>query len=215
MKWSEDVWGEIAPQFSEILSLPFITELTAGTLPEEKFLFYLRQDSVYLSSYVQVLAHIASRLSDGDMRSELLGFATDGISVERAIHQSFLAGDVSGPMAPTPTCLLYTSYLKSQVYSPVEVEMAAVLPCFRVYQRVGEIILSKANLESNPYSRWIETYADKQFAESTAHATEICDRLAAGTTPETRRLMSDAFVNGTRMEYLFWDSAYKLETWRI
>ncbi|MDE6371811.1 MAG: thiaminase II, partial [Duncaniella sp.] len=58
MKWSDEAWGEIVPMFGKILSLPFIKELTAGTLPEEKFLFYLRQDSVYLSSYVQVLAHI-------------------------------------------------------------------------------------------------------------------------------------------------------------
>ncbi|MDE6370919.1 MAG: TenA family protein, partial [Duncaniella sp.] len=156
-----------------------------------------------------------SRLADGDMRGQLLGFATDGISVEKAIHQSFLNGHEHEDAVPTATCLLYTSYLKSQSYSPVEVEMAAVLPCFLVYQRVGEAIVKEAEMETNPYSRWIETYSDRQFAESTIQAVAICDRLAEETTHANRRQMTEAFVMGTRMEYLFWESAYNMEKWKI
>lgn len=86
MKWSEEAWNNIEPIFNEILSLPFIKELQAGTLPDDKFLFYMHQDSIYLSSYGQVLAHIASRMPDASFRAKLLGFATDGIAVERELR---------------------------------------------------------------------------------------------------------------------------------
>lgn len=173
MKWSEEAWNSIEPIFNEILSLPFIKELQAGTLPDEKFLFYLHQDSMYLSSYGQVLAHIASRMPDASFRAKLLGFATDGVAVERDLHQTFLKGseDISSPQSPI--CLFYTSYLKSQAYSAVEVEMASVLPCFWIYQRVGKFIYDNSCRDMNPYKQWIETYADPYFEVATESAVAI------------------------------------------
>lgn len=215
MKWSEEVWKSIIPIYNKILTLPFIEELTKGILSEDKFLFYMNQDSLYLNSYVQVLSHIASRMPDDEFRMKLLEFAVDGINVEKSIHRYFLNGKVHESLKPSPACLLYTSFLKSQAYSMVEVEMASVLPCFWVYQRVGEHILAKSNIETNPYRKWIETYADKQFEEATRQAIIICDRLASALTPEQRELMTEAFIMGTKMELLFWDSAYNKEQWII
>ena len=215
MKWSEEAWNKIIPIYEKILSLPFIKELSDGILPEEKFTFYMQQDSIYLKSYVQVLSHIASRMPDERFRSHLLEFAVEGISVEKAIHQFFLSGKADGKGAASPLCLLYTSFLKSQAYSAVEVEMASVLPCFWVYQRVGDAILSAGCHENNPYKRWIETYADTRFLESTLQAIEICDGLASVATIENRQQMTEAFVTGSKMEYLFWDSAYNMEKWKI
>ncbi len=214
MKWSEEVWKTISPIYNKILTLPFIDELTKGILSEDRFLFYISQDSLYLNSYVQVLSHIASRIPGDEFRMKLLEFAADGINVEKSIHKYFLTGRVRESLQ-SPACMLYTSFLKSQAYSMVEVEMASVLPCFWVYQKVGEYILAKSNIETNPYRKWIETYADKQFAEATRQAIIICDQLAFALTPKQRELMTEAFIIGTKMEFLFWDSAYKKEQWII
>ncbi|MDE5730032.1 MAG: TenA family protein, partial [Alistipes sp.] len=179
------------------------------------FMFYLRQDSIYLGRYGRVLSHIASRLSDREQTAAFIRFASDGIEVEKALHESFLCGDVPSPQEISPTCLLYTSVLQSQATAPVEVEAAAVLPCFWVYQRVGEEILARQRGDGNPYMRWIATYADPAFGESTRRAIAICDALAARAGEEVRRRMTDIFVRCTKMEYLFWDSAWQLETWKI
>ncbi len=210
-KWSESAWEKITPIYDRILKLPFITELTAGDLSGEKFMNYMVQDSLYLKSYVQVLSHISSRLTDESSRRRLLEFALDGIEVEKAVHEEYLEGKEAERSDQSLTCLLYTSFLKSQAYSPVEVEMASVIPCFWVYQRVGEEILKRADTETNPYGKWILTYADPQFARATKDALSICDRLAAETTDEVRQMMTEAFILGTKMELLFWESAYKLE----
>ncbi|MDE6624251.1 MAG: TenA family protein [Alistipes sp.] len=213
--WSREAWEAAQPIYRKITQHPFVEELARGTLAPERFRFYLRQDSLYLASYAKVLAHIASRLTQRAQIADFVRFASDGIAVEEALHGSFLGGEVPAPDEISPTCLLYTSVLLAQATAPVEVEAAAVLPCFWIYQRVGEEILARQNDTPNPYARWIETYADPAFAASTARAIAVCDSLAAASGPEIRQRMTDIFVRCARMEWLFWESAYELEEWKI
>lgn len=215
-KWSDAAWEAAEPVFQKILAHPFIEELSTGTLSEERFRYYLRQDALYLAGYARLLAHIASRLGNKSHVEAFLGFATDGIAVERALHESFLGSDIPTPDQISPACLLYTSVLQSQALAPVEVEAAAILPCFWVYQRVGEAILARQQGgDANPYARWIATYGDPAFAAATARAVAICDGLAEGAAAETRAAMTAIFVRCTRMEWLFWESAWQLEQWKI
>jgi len=81
---------------------------------------------------------------------------------------------------------------------------------------VGEHILTNCpNLAANPYARWIETYGDHSFAEATRLAINICDSLAEKASDEIREEMTAIFKTCTRLEWMFWDSAYNLETWKI
>ena len=214
-RWSDSAWEAARPVYEKILEHPFVRALADGTLSAERFRFYLRQDALYLDGYARRLAHIAARLGRKEHTEAFLRFAADGIAVERALHEQFLGGEHPAPDEISPACLLYTSVLESQTTAPVEVEAAAVLPCFVVYQRVGEAIHAQQQGTENPYRQWIETYADPAFAASTAEATAICDALADAAGDATRRRMTDIFVRCTRMEWLFWESAWQLETWKI
>lgn len=213
IKWSEKVWCEAEPIYRAILQLPFVTELAAGVLDKGRFMYYIGQDSLYIDNYSRVLAHIASRLPSKLQMADFLKFADDGILVEKALHESYLGG--SKPTAgASPTCLLYTSFESAMAAEPVEVEAAAILPCFWVYQRVGSEILDSCAAD-NPYARWIETYGDESFARATTRAIEICDELADNTTDAVRRRMTEVFVTAARLEWMFWDSAYNMEKWKI
>lgn len=213
MKWSEKVWQLAEPVYRSILTHPFIIELAEGTLSRERFLFYLNQDALYIDNYCRVLAHIASRLKRKEHVEDFLRFASDGIAVEKELHRSYL-GAIDKNAAPTPTCLLYNSFESALAMAPVEVEAAAILPCFWIYQQVGVNILA-SSLPDNPYHRWIATYGDEAFAESTHRAIEICDELADAASEQTRADMTEAFLTAARMEWMFWDSAYNLEKWKI
>ena len=214
-KWSEEVWELAAPTYGKIIEHPFITELSAGSLPQEKFRFYLRQDALYLENYARILSHIASRLPDKGHVTSFINFASAGIVVEKELHASCLGGEIPPVSEISPSCLLYSSVLQSFATAPVEVEAAAILPCFWVYNRVGKEILSMQTGDGNPYSRWIGTYADEGFTASTLRAVEICDALAHGTGKATRERMTDAFLLCTKMEWMFWDSAWEMEKWKI
>ncbi len=212
-KWSDDAWKAASHIYQEILNLPFVKQLSEGTLSKDKFIFYINQDSIYIENYCRVLAHIASRLKKQEHISDFLKFASVGIEVEKILHATYL-GEGHNSVSPTPTTLLYNSYESAKGLGPVEIEAASILPCFWVYQKVGEHIYQTSS-HDNPYYQWIATYSDKDFEKSTLRAIEICDELAENSSEEIRQKMTEAFVMATRMEWMFWDSAYNLEKWKI
>lgn len=210
MKWSQQAWQAAEGIYKSILELPFLKELAAGTLPMDKFHFYISQDNQYIDVYSRVLAHIASRLPKMDDVDTFLQFAKDGVAVEKSLHSSF---NPDTGMGKSMACEFYTSYLKSQSDQDVAVETAAILPCFWIYLEVGKHILNIADMEGNPYRDWIAAYSDPAFEESNQQCIDICDALADASTEQTRRLMTQAFLTCSRMEWLFWDSAYRKELW--
>lgn len=204
-KWSEEAWEKSLPIVEQIKQLPFLRELSDGTLPQEIFRYYISQDNLYIDIYTRVLAHIASRLPEMADVATFLEFAASGVVFEKELH----AGYNPDPTLPkSDACQFYTSYLRARSQSDVAVEAAAILPCFWVYLEVGLHILATANLDGNPYRRWIETYSAPVFVENTRKAIEICDRLADNATEDVRRQMTDTFIDCTRLEKLFWESAY-------
>lgn len=211
-RWSVEAWNASLPIYEAILRLPFITELANGSLDREIFERYIRQDSLYIKEYSRVLAHIASRLEDVKEMEAFLRFAGDGVLVEKELHGMYVSEEA---VEMSPTCLFYTSFLKSLSMEPVEVEASAVLPCFWIYLAVGKHILSIAKMEGNPYANWIRTYSDAGFDASTERAIAICDKLADGASRHVRRRMTDAYVMASRMEWVFWDAAYRNYKWKI
>lgn len=216
MKWSEEAWRASAPVYEAILHLPFIKELISGDLPQEKFQFYLQQDALYLAEYGKILAGIAGKLDQKDWREAFLKFASDTVSVEQALHQLYLKEDKHKETEATPTCTLYTGHLYQQLAgASIEEALAAVLPCFWVYQKVGDHILAHQSQTNNPYQTWINTYGGEDFALAVNKAIAICDAAAVDTTPARRKQMTRAFGLAFKMEWMFWNSAWDLEQWPV
>lgn len=214
MKFSEYTVKEAQTLYNSISSHPFVAELASGSLPQEKFLFYINQDALYLETYRKVLTGIGAKLAHEDHAKSFLSFAMDTINVEKALHEFFLDGK-KPTAAYSPACLLYTSFLARQLsLEPLELAVAAVLPCFHVYKYVGDYILSDYNKE-NPYINWINTYGGEDFANATERAFEIYDIMAENSTDRGRRLMLENYMICTKMEWMFWNSAYNLEQWQI
>lgn len=217
MKWSEQAWERVKPIYNQILAMPFNQELSKGTLPKEKFIFYLAQDAYYLLAFGRTLSAISSRMQDAELVLDFAGFATGAIFAERSLHESyFVEFGLDSEVKPTPSTLLYTNYILSEAaYANVEVAAAAVLPCFWIYKAVGDYIFAQQNDDQNPYKRWIDMYAGVEFAAAVEKAINITDQLAMQASAVTREKMLFAFETATRLEWMFWDSAYQMEKWKI
>lgn len=221
MKWSDTAWEEAAPVFRKILEHPFITELAAGTLSRDRFAAYLVQDSLYLREYARVMSLIASRLGNPEHAALFLASAMENLDSEKEIHDLYLDGtglrDIREP-AMSPACLMCSSHLWRQAAAePLEIALASVLPCFVVYDKTGKSVYAAAalSLDSNPYREWISLYGSGSFDDSTARITELCNDAAAASSEEMRKKMTEAFVTGVKMEWMFWNSAYIKEQWTI
>ena len=215
MTWSEQAWNSIEPIYDTILAMPFIKELADGSLPKEKFQFYMAQDSIYLEHFGRALSTIASKARNIEDALAFNRFAEGAIVAENALHSSYFVDfGVSDRGVPEPACHHYIHYLKSTVtFESVEIGMAAVLPCFWIYKKVGDYIYQNQNTENNPYKKWIDMYAGEEFGDSVNQAISICDKAGANTTDEVRTLMTEAFITASRLEYDFWDGAYRLRKW--
>lgn len=217
MNWNEHAWLAIENIYKSIQKMPFIEQLRTGTLDMEKFQYYLKQDSLYLEDFSRVLAVIGTRLSSLDDMKLFIGFSEGAIAAEVGLHEAYFKSyGVENRGEMLPACHHYTSYLKSVVATePVEVALAAVLPCFWIYQEIGDYIYKNRVEDNNPFNNWIDTYAGEDFADSVKKAIEVCNRYAEKTTEKTRADMTKAFVYASQLEFDFWDAADQLRDWNV
>ena len=82
MKWSEKAWQRIEKLYTTILEMPFNQELKNGTLPKEKFKFYMTQDAIYLGEFSKSLSTISSKMHNTEHMLAFSQFATDAVVVE-------------------------------------------------------------------------------------------------------------------------------------
>lgn len=215
MKWSEQTWEKIDTTYKGILNMPFVQELANGTLPKNKFQFYMAQDSLYLEHFGRALALIGAKSHDIGDALTYIRFAEGAIVVENALHESYFQDfGVTDKGTIQPACHHYTHFLKSTAaLDPVEVALAATLPCFWIYKKVGDHIYKEQQIANNPYQRWIDTYGGEEFSNSVQRAIMICDLAAERSTPGIRTRMTEAFILASHLEYHFWDAAYTERTW--
>ncbi|HIC42772.1 MAG TPA: thiaminase II [Sulfurimonas sp.] len=214
--WYEQTRAKTENIFQSIISHDFVTELMQATLDKDTFGFYVNQDSLYLSEYKKALVAVGSKCHHHKDTQFFYESATGIIQVEDALHKEFLEEKYINP-EPSPTCELYNSYLARIVNNEsVEVGVAAVLPCFTIYKEVGDFILkTQANKDSNPYQAWIATYASDEFALAVEQAINIVNTYALTASPQSLAKMEEVFIKTSKLEWMFWDSAYKQEAWKI
>lgn len=220
MTFSADAWARNAARYEAIRTMPFNAELAAGTLSKARFQHYILQDAHYLVGFGRALAIAAARALLPDRIVQFAGAAQGAIVVERALHEGFMrdfgvsAADFEAAEM-TPASQHYVSYLLATAYGADHaVALAALLPCFWIYAEVGRDIHGRA-AKPNPYQAWIDTYAGDAFHEAVAKMIAATDEAAAGAAPGTLAAMHTAYTAATRLEFLFWDSAWRLEAWPL
>lgn len=215
MNWSDSAWEKAKGVYHDITVMPFVKELAAGTLELDKFKFYMEQDSNYLEYFGRTLSLIAARVHDIDHVLDFIRFAEGAIVVEKSLHESyFKMYGLKEKAGLSPTCHHYVHFMQSTAaLAQVETAMAAVLPCFWIYKKVGDFIIQSQNNPDNPYQNWIDTYAGDEFGLLVEKTISICNTVASQCTALQRERMTDAFLTASRLEWAFWDSAWKLEKW--
>lgn len=218
--FSSHAWQNNLPLYEKILAMPFNAELAAGTLSLDRFRHYIIQDAHYLEGFARALALAAAKADNADHIVQFAEAAKTAIIVERALHADYFrqfgisATDFAAAQ-PTPVCDHYVSYLlRIAALEPFPVVLAALLPCFWIYLEVGKDIHARA-AKPNPYQAWIDTYAGEEFAAAVQAVIATTDEVAARASEETLRSMQYAFTRATQLEWMFWDSAYRLAKWPV
>jgi thiaminase/transcriptional activator TenA len=200
---------------------PFLRELHAGTLPMNRFTYFILQDYVYLLDFAQVLCQGGAKSPNLETLELFCRHALGAVEVERAFHTSFgkslglsrkqLDSVPKGPMTQS-----YINHLQSVARSGSLGELvAAVLPCYWIYGEVGRRLYRNRPRKPKIYRQWIETYASEEFWKPVREQIQLMDRIAASASGDQKKLMIAHFVLSSRYEFLFWEQAYRLESWPV
>ena len=239
--YSEVLWRSVQPVYRAVLEHPFVVGLGDGTLPRPAFRYFVVQDSHYLRDYARALALCAAKAPDeGDLRA-FAGDAVAAVEAEQTMHAEFMADLAAadgngagvearagsragseagsragpGPGEVMPTTRAYTSYLLATVYGGSFLEgLAAVLPCYWIYARVGEALLAGSSPDPL-YARWITAYGDETFQAVVRRVVALVDRVATEASESERRRAADHFLTTSRYEWMFWDAAWRQERWPV
>jgi thiaminase (transcriptional activator TenA) len=218
--FSREAWDRNAAVYERIRTMPFNAELAAGTLSEARFKHYITQDAHYLVGFGRALTLAAAKAPNPDRVVQFAKSAEGAIVVERALHGSFFAQyaitrDAFAQTPLSPACHHYVSFLLATAYGePYDVLLGALLPCFWIYAEVGRDIHARAK-PGNPYQAWIDTYAGEEFHAAVRAVIAATDEAAALASADVRARMHAAFARATQLEWMFWDSAYRLEQWPV
>ena len=184
---------------------PFVRGIGDGTLPEEPFRWYVRQDYRFLIDYGRLLALGAARAPRlADMR-RLAGLAHAVLETEMTLHTGFaqrwgIALAELEAERPAPVTAGYCDFLlRTAALGDFAELAAALLPCMWAYAEIGARLAAAGTPEHPGYAAWIATYADPEF--------QALAGLGAGEGGRAR--MHAAFRASSEHELAFWESAWR------
>ena len=214
--FSEELRVEAEPIWERIFSHPFLREIKDGTLPVEKFRYYLTQDYQYLEGFARAVAMALAKAPDSGLVEELSHRVLT--PVERPLHHSLMeaAGvtmaDIEA-IGRSPTNTAYVNHmLVTASLHGLGPTAAALLPCPWTYH----LLKDEVGASEHPlYSKWTGAYVAGLLENSVAAWRSFVDRMAEDCSPAERAAMREAFLVSSRYEYMFWDMAYRREGWPV
>jgi thiaminase/transcriptional activator TenA len=199
----------------------FLLELHAGTLPMNRFTYFILQDYVYLLDFAQVLCQGGAKSPDLETLELFCRHALGAVEVERTFHASFgktlgLSRKQLNAVPKGPITQAYIGHLQSVARSGTLGELvAAVLPCYWIYGEVGRRLYRDRPSKPKIYRQWIETYASEEFWKPVREQIQLMDRLGVAASSREKKLMTAHFILSSRYEFTFWEQAYRLESWPV
>lgn len=222
MTFSETLRAQAERLWTASAGHPFVLGIGDGSLPLDRFSFYIRQDYVFLIEFSRVLALAVARADDLEDMQRYASLLDATLNGEMELHRAYCARVGIGreeleATTAAPATHAYTRHLLHVALSGTLAEItASLIPCMRGYAEIGAELAARGEPLSQPlYGEWIRTYAAPEFQELASWTCALLDRLAQDAGEAERRRISRAFLTSSRYEVLFWDAAYEMREWPL
>ncbi|MCR6106095.1 thiaminase II [Salipaludibacillus agaradhaerens] len=207
--------------FDACYNHPFVQGIGKGELSKGQLIHYVKQDFEYLNAMIQTRAYTMAKCTD----REKMALLNEGISFiladETHPHHNFchVAGvDYETLQGETlaPNAHHYSRYMLQVAQSGTLGEALAVaLPCPWIYLDIGERLMNDVKPdESHPFYPWISFYGNLEMPSITKTLRWL-DELAEDAGEAECERMRQHFINGCKMEYMFFDMAYTEQAWPV
>ena len=205
--------------WNDLISHKFVLEMADDSLPIEKFVFYLRQDHIFLKEFCAFLLIAKQKSGDQKLRIWFENLYRSTIDSEMHMQRELLLSlgisnidnNATTAIAIAPATLNYISFLRqisSSSTKNLEVIVSAMAPCPWSYLEIAQK-LSKSDSKTDVYCKWIQFYSSKESQQQIKELKNILSRLYDQANESTKRLMKEHFGVACKYEYDFWEMSYK------
>tara|TARA_B110000977_G_scaffold157982_1_gene201252 strand:+ start:1381 stop:2055 length:675 start_codon:yes stop_codon:yes gene_type:complete len=200
--------------WQEYVSHRFVTGMGDGTLPRAAFLYYLKQDYVFLIHFSRAWALAVTKADTVDEMRACTATLNALINEELKLHIELCGreGIDEATLFATqeaPQNLVYTRYVLDAGYSGDFLDMlAALAPCVLGYGEIGASLGASAT--SDIYREWINAYSSSEYQDVCGEFGVLMDNAIhsrLGTTAEHSARMpalQKRFTMATSLEVGFW-----------
>ena len=206
-----------APIWAKCLAHPFVAGIGDGSLPAEKFRYFMLQDYLYLFDYARVFALGVAKARDPELMRAFAANVDATLNGEMNLHRAYMkrlgiTEEQVLSVRPALDNLSYTNYMLSVAYTGTPAEIvAAILACSWSYAEIGQALARVPGALEHPfYGEWIQSYAGEEYAAVNAGLIDLMNRLGREAGPEQLQRLTEIFCNCSRYELGFWDMAWEM-----
>ncbi|MDZ7852122.1 MAG: thiaminase II [Halomonas sp.] len=191
----------------------FVRGLGYGTLDENAFRHYLKQDYLFLIHFARAFALAAYKSrSLADLRQAHEGLKAI-VDLELGLHVGYCQewGISEADLAALPEAratLAYTRYVLDVGSRGDLLDLhVALAPCVVGYGEIANWLNAQPSTvrgEANPYDAWIAMYESDDFQAAMRAELEWIDARLADVTPARFAELCTVFRDATRLEIDFW-----------
>lgn len=209
----EELIERARPVWDAMLAHPFLSAVADGSIPDERFAAWLRQDYLFVREAIPFLALLVAK-APLVHRSQLVQ-AILALQAELALFEQ-MAGEHGVPLAdvePAPTCHAYLQFLHATGYGrPYPEALAVLYGAERAYLDSWSHV-KRLQREPSRWQAFINNWTSEPFRRYVEWIGSELDALAAAATPAGRDEIAALFVMTARYEIRFWDMAFGGERW--
>lgn len=217
MKTSERLHEAARPVWEKCLNHPFVKGIGDGTLPAEKFQYFMLQDYLYLFDYAKVFALGVVKSRDPELMRTFAENVDEILGGEMNIHRAYMkrlgiTEEQVFEVKPALDNLSYTNYMLAAANAggPQEI-VASILACSWSYAEIGQSLAEIPGAAEHPfYGEWIKSYASKEYAAVNDALIKLMDDLTEDASEEQLCYLTEIFVNCSRYELGFWDMSWEM-----
>jgi len=218
LAFTDELYEAALPVWEAQLHHPFVRGLGDGSLEEERFKRWVRQDYLYLKEFARVFAFAAAKADTLESMAWYARVLDLTLNTEMELHRAYAArfgldpADLEAePMWPTTRA--YTDFLvRTAAGGDLAEIVAALLPCAWGYVYLARKLAERGLPEDSRYADWIRQYSSEEFASAADWLKREMDRLAEAS-PGKKEVLKQLFLVSCRYEWRFWEMCWKGERW--
>lgn len=204
-----------AELFAAIAAEPFVRALRDGSLPRDRFLFWLAQDCLFLADYGQALALAVEKSPDcktQQLAADLLHDAVADLDGCRcfAAELGFGPSDLDPAQASVVT-RSYADFLLRIGAVAGFVELAvALLPCVVSFARLRPVLNPQAIPADHPYARAILLFWPAGLDEITDRYQALVDSTTTAMHDGSLPKLEAVFLTALNFDLQFWRMGWEV-----